>query len=88
MKGKRIITVIAIVAVTIAGATVAYRALGPSKDQHVAAEEHHGEEEGRDEHNEETMVQLTTEEMKEFGIEVGLVAFYAEKVERDGILFC
>ena len=71
MKGKRIITVIAIVAVTIAGATVAYRALGPSKDQHVAAEEHHGEEDGRDEHGEEAVVQLTTEEMKEFGIEVG-----------------
>ena len=71
MKGKRIITVVAIVAVTIAGATVAYRALGPSKDQHVAAEEHHGEEDGRDEHGEEAVVQLTTEEMKEFGIEVG-----------------
>ena len=71
MKGKRIITVIAIVAVTIAGATVAYRALGPSEDQHVEAEGHHGEEEGRDEHGEEAVVQLTTEEMKEFGIEVG-----------------
>jgi len=71
MKGKRIITVVAIVAVTIAGATVAYRALGPSEDQHVEAEGHHGEEEGRDEHGEEAVVQLTTEEMKEFGIEVG-----------------
>ena len=72
MKGKTIFTVIAIVAVAFAGAAVVYRVLGPSKDQHAAVEEHQGEEEGHDEHGEEAVVQLTTAEMKEFGIEVGL----------------
>jgi len=68
MNKKWIITVVAMVAVVVAGAIVAYRVLGTSKDQRVVAEEHHGEEEG---HDEEAVVRLTTAEMKEFGIEVG-----------------
>ena len=71
MKGNRITTVIAIVAVAIAVTTVAYRVLGPSEDQHVAAGEHNGEREGRAKQDEEAVVQLTAAEMKEFGIEVG-----------------
>ncbi len=71
MKGKGIITAVVVVAAAIAGATVAYRALDASKDQHAAAEEHYDEEEGHNEHGEEIAVQLTPAEMKEFGIEVG-----------------
>ncbi|MFQ5511620.1 MAG: efflux RND transporter periplasmic adaptor subunit [Candidatus Krumholzibacteriia bacterium] len=71
MKGKRIIAGVAIVAAAVAGAAVAYRVLGPSKDQPPQVDDHHAEEEGHDEHREEAHVRVTAAEMNEFGIEVG-----------------
>lgn len=71
MKGRRIITGVAIGAVAITGAIVAYRALRPSNNKPMAVQHHHDEAEGHDDHGEEAVVRVTAAEMNEFGIEVG-----------------
>jgi cobalt-zinc-cadmium efflux system membrane fusion protein len=71
MKGKGILVGVAIVALVVMGAIVAYRTLGLSKDRSVRTEDHHGGEGSHEEHMEDAMVRLTQAEMNEFGIEVG-----------------
>ncbi len=73
MQGRKTITGIVAVAVVVAAVLIVYRAIGPAGNSPAGSEEtqHGTEDDGHDEHGEESVVQLSAAEMEEFGIEVG-----------------